>query len=386
MSKQIAILGSTGSIGRSALRVIEALGPNYRVVALTAHSNIELLAEQVRGFNPDFVAITDPANAGRLSGRLGDFSGRILTGPDSLIEIAQLDEIDIIITAVVGAAGLPAVLAAAKKGKTIAIANREPLVVAGKLLTETAKLNGATILPVDSEHCAIFQALQTGNHEEVKKIILTGSGGPFRTATAERIQNATVEDALAHPTWSMGPKITIDSATMMNKALEVIEAVWLFDISADKIDILIHPESIVHSMVEFIDGSVIAQLGTPDMCLPIQYALTYPRRVEGISSHLKLDELSSLTFEKPNRKIFRALDLGFEVAAKGGTAAAVFNGANEVAVEEFLAGKIKFGMIVELIEHCLNKHEVKSPASLEDLLAADAWARREVIECLKQKV
>ena len=386
MAKRIAILGSTGSIGKNALRVIKALGPEYEAVALSAHSSVELLATQVKQHKPRFAAITNADFAEQLRELTGDLDIEVLAGPESLIEIAQLEEVDIVLTAIVGAAGLPAVLAAAQKGKTLAIANKEPLVVAGELLTGTARENGGTILPVDSEHSAIFQAMQAGSAEEVSKIILTGSGGPFRKVAPEDIQNVTLEQALAHPVWDMGPKITIDSATMMNKALEVIEAHWLFGIEVEKIEVLIHPESIVHSLVEFVDGSVIAQLGRPNMCLPIQYALTYPARVAGISKHLKLEELGKLTFEKPNFETFRALSLGFEVARTGGTAAAVFNAANEVAVQEFLADRIKFINIVELIEHCLNKHNVKKRASLEELLQADAWARREVIECLNQKV
>ena len=386
MTKKIAILGSTGSIGQNALRVIEALGSAYEVTALTAHSNVKLLAEQAKRYRPKFVAITNPDFYGQLRELLGDSDIEILAGPDALIEIAALDETDTVLTAIVGAAGLGAVLTAAGKGKTLAIANKEPLVIAGQLLTETAAKNSATILPVDSEHSAIFQAMQAGTIDEVNKIILTASGGPFRDATIEDLQKVTLEQALCHPVWDMGPKITIDSATMMNKALEVIEARWLFSISAEKIEVMIHPESIVHSLVEFIDGSVIAQLGRADMALPIQYALTYPKRVAGIAGHLKFDELSKLTFARPDMEKFRALSLGFDVARVGGTAAAVFNAANEAAVEQFLAGKIKFVNIVGLIEHCLNQHNVKTDVSLEQLLQADAWARKEVVECLNQKV
>ncbi|MEE9370448.1 MAG: 1-deoxy-D-xylulose-5-phosphate reductoisomerase [Sedimentisphaerales bacterium] len=386
MAKHIAILGSTGSIGKNALRVIDALGPEYKVAALTAHSSTELLAQQAKQYKPQVIAITNADLFQQLCDLIGDLDVEILAGPDSLIKIAQLDEVDIVLAAIVGAAGLPAVLAAAKKGKTLAIANKEPLVIAGELLTAAARENGSTVLPVDSEHSAIFQAIQAGCREEVSKIILTGSGGPFRKARFEDIQNVTPEQALSHPVWDMGPKITIDSATMMNKALEVIEAHWLFNTPVDKIEVLIHPESTVHSLVEFVDGSVIAQLGTPDMCLPIQYALTHPNRVAGIAKHLQLDELGQLTFEKPDLEKFRALSLGFEVARTGGTAAAVFNAANEAAVEQFLAGRIKFTSIVELIEHCLNIHNVRTNVSLEELLQADAWARKEVIECLNQKV
>ncbi len=380
MTKQIAILGSTGSIGKNALRVIDSLGPQYEVVALSAHSNVELLAEQARRYRPEFVAITNSDYTEQLRGFIDDLDIEILAGPDGLIEIAELQEVDVFLTAVVGAAGLPAVFAAGRKGKRLAIANKEPLVIAGELLRKEIEKNGGVILPVDSEHSAVFQAMQSGSKEEINKIILTASGGPFRQATAEDIRNVTLEQALAHPVWDMGPKITIDSATMMNKAFEIIEARWLFDIPVEKIEVLIHPESIVHSIVEFVDGSMIAQLGEPDMCLPIQYALTYPARVAGIARALRLEEIGTLTFEKPNLETFRALSLGYEVVRAGGTAPVVFNAANEAAVEEFLAGRIKFVNIVEIIENCLNRHNVKATVSLEEVLEADAWARREVVE------
>jgi 1-deoxy-D-xylulose-5-phosphate reductoisomerase len=386
MAKRITILGSTGSIGRSALRVIDALGPAYEVFALTAHSNVDLLAEQARRYRPSFAAITNADSYEQLRGLVGDLDVEVMAGPDALIGLARHEQVDIVLAAVVGAAGLPAVLGAARAGKRLAIANKEPLVIAGELLTTTARQNDSTLLPVDSEHSAIFQALQAGAHNEVSKIVLTSSGGPFRQASPEAMRNATIEDALLHPVWDMGPKVTVDSATMMNKALEVIEARWLFDVPVDKIEILIHPESIVHSLVEYVDGSTVAVLGEPDMCLPIQYALTYPERVAGIAKAIRLQEIGKLTFEKPNLKTFRALSLGYEVAQAGGTAAAVFNAANEAAVQQFLASKIKFVNIVELIEHCLNKHSVKTKVSLEELLEADAWARKEVIECLNEKV
>jgi len=380
VTKRIAILGSTGSIGKNALRVIDSLGPQYEIAALSAHSSVELLAEQARRYKPGFVAITNADYTGQLSEFLGDLDVEILAGPDGLIRIAELEDVDIVLTAVVGAAGLPAVLAAGGKGKRLAIANKEPLVIAGELLRKEIEENGGDILPVDSEHSAVFQAIQSGSREEVKKIILTASGGPFRQATAEDIQNVTLEQALSHPVWNMGPKITIDSATMMNKAFEIIEARWLFDIPVEKIEVLIHPESIIHSIVEFVDGSMIAQLGEPDMCLPIQYALTYPSRVAGIARRLRLEEIGKLTFEKPNLEAFRALSLGYEVARTGGTAPVVFNAANEAAVEEFLAGRIKFVNIVEIIENCLNRHNVKTAVSLEEVLETDTWARREVLE------
>jgi len=442
MLKRIAILGSTGSIGKNALRVIEALNSSlvappsgvlrrgsslveklatedtksaeketrllrrhaprndeFEVVALSAHSNVELLAEQAKRFRPKFVAVTNPECAGALKKALGGLDAKVLAGPQAIIDIAESEEADTVLAAVVGAAGLEAVLAAAKKGKRLAIANKEPLVVAGQLLIEAAKQGGAEILPIDSEHSAIFQAMQSpGNCRadwpvpglapagEIEKVILTSSGGPFRKASPEDIRDVTLEQALAHPVWDMGPKITIDSATMMNKALEVIEAHVLFDVPVDKIEILIHPESMVHSLVEFVDGSVMAQLAWPDMCLPIQYALTYPERMSGVTKRLRFDEIESLTFEQPNLKIFRALSLGFEVARIGGTAPAVFNAANEEAVRQFLEGRIKFVNIVELIEHCLNKHSVDTKVSLEKLLKADEWARRQVAELIGEQV
>ena len=386
MAQTIAILGSTGSIGKNAVKVINSLGPEYNILALTANSSVKLLAAQAKQCHPRYIAITNPDYYTDLVEELDGLKVEILTGPDSLVQIAQMQEVDTLITAIVGAAGLPAVLAGAKCGKRLAIANKEPLVVAGKLLTETAYVNNAEILPIDSEHSAVFQAIQSGRADEVRRIILTASGGPFRGATMADIENVTLEQALDHPTWNMGPKVTVDSATMMNKALEVIEARWLFDIEVSKIDVLVHPQSIVHSLVEFVDGSIIAQMGTPDMKLPIQYALTYPNRVAGTAEHLKLEKLGKLTFEKPDFEVFRALALGFEVAKTAGTAAAVFNAANEAAVEQFLAGNIKFVTIVELIEHCLNKHNAQTDVSLEQLIEADQWARREVNQCLKQRV
>ena len=397
MAKRIAILGSTGSVGRKALQVIDALGPEYAVVALSAHSSVELLAEQARRYKPRFAAVTNADYAQQLRELVGGLDVEVLAGPESLTEIAQLEEVDIVLTAVVGAAGLPAVLAAVQKGKRLAIANKEPLVIAGELLMREAKKNGSIILPVDSEHSAIFQAMRAGNRKEVRKIILTASGGPFRDATTIDIRNVTLEQALSHPVWDMGPKITVDSATMMNKAFEIIEARWLFDMPVEQIEVLVHPESVVHSLVEFVDGSVIAQLAVPDMCLPIQYALTYPERVAGIAESLRLDQIGKLTFERPNLETFRALSLGYKVAKAGGTTAAVFNAANETAVQEFLAGKIRFVNIIELVEHCLNEHNVKrgvgpvrkgscfsNGVGLEQLLEADAWARREVLELIHQ--
>jgi len=399
MAKKIVILGSTGSIGRNALRVIGAPAAGYEIVGISAHSNVELLAEQVRRHQPRCVAITNPDCEQALRERLDGLDVRILAGAEALVELAGLDEVDTVVAAVVGAAGLEAVLAAAKAGKRLAIANKEPLVMAGRLLMDAAKKSGAEIIPVDSEHSAVFQAMQSAGQvrkdypvpalvpaEQVERIILTSSGGPFRGASPEDIKDVTLQQALAHPVWDMGPKITVDSATMMNKALEVIEARVLFDVPVERIEVMIHPESVVHSLVEFVDGSVIAQLATPDMCLPIQYALTYPQRIAGVAERLDFGKITTLNFETPNPETFRALSLGYEVARTGGSAAVVFNAANETAVREFLEGRITFVNIVELIEHCLNKHSVRDDLSLAELLQIDDWARREVETVVSQRI
>jgi 1-deoxy-D-xylulose-5-phosphate reductoisomerase len=378
MTRQIAILGSTGSIGKNALRVISSLGSGFQVVALSAHTNVVLLAEQARQHRPKVVCITDESYVDHLADRLQDLDVTILSGSQGLTQIAEMPEVNTILSAVVGAAGLPSALAGANLGKHLAIANKEPLVMAGELLTSAAIANNATLVPVDSEHSAVFQAMHAGDPEEVQRVILTASGGPFRQATQAQLQTVTREQALAHPTWNMGPKITIDSATMMNKALEIIEAHWLFDLPVSKIDVLIHPESIVHSLVEFVDGAMIAQMGTPDMCLPIQYALTYPKRLKGVAEHLRLEDLGRLTFELPNQTIFRALPLAYQVAEVGGTAPAVFNAANETAVQAFLNGAIEFVQIMDCVDECLNRHDVKTHVGLDELVAADLWARDEV--------
>ena len=287
--------------------------------------------------------------------------------------------VDIVVSAIVGSAGLRSTWAALETGKTIALANKESLVVGGPLVTKLARRNGAKIIPVDSEHSAVFQALQAGRHEEVRRVVLTASGGPFRTFTPEQLAKVTVADALAHPTWAMGPKITVDSATLMNKALEIIEARWLFDLSANQISVVIHPQSIVHSMVEYRDGSVIAQLSPPDMKLPIQYALTWPRRCEGTAAKLDWSRSMELRFEPPDFERFGALKLGLEVAAAGGTAGAVLNGANEAAVAMFLDGKLSFREIVPVCRNILHNHNFDPNPSLEQVLEVDRWARREVL-------
>jgi 1-deoxy-D-xylulose-5-phosphate reductoisomerase len=378
LSKRIAILGSTGSIGCSTLDVVEHLGPPYRVAALSAHRQIDKLLDQVRRHRPPVVAVTDESSAQKIARPLRDLGIELLTGPNAMVELAQRSDVDIVLAAVVGAAGLPAAMAAVAAGKTLALANKESLVCAGSLLIPLARKNGVSILPVDSEHSAVFQAMHCGRGHEVKRVILTASGGPFRTATLDQIRNASLADALNHPTWKMGGKITIDSATMFNKALELIEACWLFDLPPEKIEIVIHPESIVHSMVEFVDGSVIAQLSPPDMKTPIQYALTYPHRLPGSSPKLDLTKAFQFRFEPPDLDRFPAIRLAYEVARKGGTTGAVLNAANESAVSAFTSGKIAFGTISHLVELALNHHDVQHNPSLDDLLAADRWARTTV--------
>jgi 1-deoxy-D-xylulose-5-phosphate reductoisomerase len=385
--KRVAILGSTGSIGRNSLTVIDSLGGDYEVISISGHSNWRLLAEQVHKYQPKKVVLTNPMYLTELKKAVERHSGtEILTGPEGLVELAIDSDCDIVIAAVVGAAGLPATLAATKAGKTVAIANKESLVVAGSLLMPMAERYGATILPIDSEHSAILQAMHSGSRSEVEKVIITASGGPFRTATAEEIDRASLSDAMNHPTWDMGPKITIDSATMMNKALEIIEAHWLFGLAPEQIEVLVHPESIIHSLVVFCDGSVIAQMSPPDMRLPIQYALTYPKRLNCPGSRLNLHELGQLTFEPPDFQRFPAIKLGFEAASRGGTAGAVLNGANESAVEAFRKGQIGFTQIAALTERCMNEHNWIENPNLEQLMQADQWARDEVgLSLLRRK-
>jgi 1-deoxy-D-xylulose-5-phosphate reductoisomerase len=344
---------------------------------LAANTSWRKLADQIRRFSPGWVAMTDPSSAARLKGEMSD-SIHLLVGSGALVELAAKVESDFVLTAVVGVAALPATLAAVRRGCTVGLANKEAMVVAGSLMIPMALQAGARLLPVDSEHSAIFQAMQAGRRDEVASVYLTASGGPFRTWSTEQIQAATLQDALNHPTWDMGPKITIDSATMMNKALEIIEAKWLFGLPPDSIKVLVHPESIIHSMVEFCDGSIVAQLGSPDMRTPIQYALTYPARRCGPSRRLDLVGLRRMNFEPPDPERFPALKLGYQVARAGGTAGAVLNAANEAAVEAFRAGRIRFADVVWLAREVLGRHDLKSGPSLEELMEADAWARAQV--------
>ena len=380
MQQRIGILGSTGSIGRSTLDVIDHLGPRCQVVALGAGSRTQELARQARKYRPAYVAIADASRVNELSGMLGR-DVTILDGEEGLVGLVERSNCDCVVAAVVGAAGLPATLRAIELGKTVAVANKEILVVAGSIIMPLARRTGARLIPVDSEHSAIYQAMHAGRPCEVRKVYLTASGGPFRIDAAENMRNATVADALNHPTWSMGPKITIDSATMMNKAMEIIEAKWLFDLRPDQIEVLIHPESIIHSLVEFCDGSMVAQLGMPDMRTPIQYALTYPERLPCRSEPLDLVRTGQMNFHAPDFEKFPALGLGYEAARRGGTAGAVLNAANESAVALFRNGEICFGEIVELTSEVSRRHEFIAEPTLEQLLAADRWARSEVNQC-----
>jgi 1-deoxy-D-xylulose-5-phosphate reductoisomerase len=374
----VAVLGSTGSIGTSTLEVIAASDGQLRAFALAARQNTECLLDQARKFKPRWVVVTDQEAAGRQDWDGLPAESELIIGASGLVRVATAAEVDVVLAAIVGAAGLESTWAAVEAGKTVALANKETLVMAGELVTQLAAHTGAQILPVDSEHNAVFQCLQAGHRNEVKRIVLTASGGPFRNFTKEQLAHVTVDAALAHPTWDMGPKITIDSATLMNKALEIIEARWLFDLAPSEIDVVIHPQSIVHSLVEFIDGSVVAQLSPPDMKLPIQYALSYPNRRAGIAPKLNFSETLKLDFIPVDPERFPAVALGHEVARRGGTAGAVLNAANEEAVRGFLAGELDFSEIVPVCRRIVEHHTFDPRPTLGKLLEADAWARQEV--------
>lgn len=374
MSKTISILGATGSIGRQTLDVAEQLG--LRVAALTAHMDVERLEAQVRKFRPRLAVLTDEAAARDLAVRLADMDTKVLGGPEALLEAAVCPEADTVVTAVVGMVGLRPTLAAIREKKRIALANKETLVCAGELVMSAAEASGAEILPVDSEHSALFQSLEgCRDRGGVKRLILTCSGGPFYGRTASELKGMTREDALQHPNWSMGAKITVDSATLMNKGLEFIEAMHLYHMPPEKISIVIHRESIIHSLVEYCDNAMIAQLGTPDMRLPIQYALTWPERIPGPASPLDLWNCGPLTFGTPDLDTFRCLPLALEAARTGGTAGAILNGANEAAVARFLEGKIGFLDIAEQVARAMDQVPVVQRPTLEDILEADRAAR-----------
>jgi 1-deoxy-D-xylulose-5-phosphate reductoisomerase len=372
------VLGSTGSIGTSTLDVAAALPDRIRIVGLSAHANWTSLARQCRQFQPRVAILTNRHAFDQADRDAFPRETVLAFGDDGVRELVAAPDVDVVVAAVVGAAGLAGTWAALEAGKTVALANKETLVVAGPRVTELAARTGGRILPVDSEHSAIFQALSGHPAADVTRVVLTASGGPFRGRSAAEIEAATPEEALHHPTWRMGPKITIDSATLMNKALEVIEARWLFGLAAGQIDVIVHPESIVHSFVEFVDGSVLAQLSPPDMRLPIQFALTYPDRVPGPARKLDWRTLSGLHFEPPDRSTFPALELGFEVARRGGTCGAVLNAANEGAVARFLDRQIGFADIARCCRAVLDHHDYDPVPTLDGLLAADRWARQEV--------
>jgi 1-deoxy-D-xylulose-5-phosphate reductoisomerase len=377
-TKHVAVLGCTGSVGGSALEVIAGSEGRLRAAALSAHSRLDRLVAQAQSCRPRWVVATDEAAA-----RMFDWSGlpketELVVGQQGLEQVVSAGEVDIVLAAIVGSAGLRSTWAALEAKKTVALANKESMVMGGALLTRLAAERGGRILPVDSEHSAVFQALQAGRPEEVRRVVLTASGGPFRDLPASEFRLVTVDDALSHPTWEMGPKITVDSATMMNKALEIIECHWLFDLPAEQIDVVVHPQSIVHSFVEFIDGSVVAQMGPPDMRLPIQYALEYPHRRPGTAERLNWDRSWHLDFSPPDPDRFPALELGRQCAQAGGTSGAVVNAANEAAVEAFLEGELHFTEIVPACRSVLNAHDFDSSPTLQRLMDLDRWARQEV--------
>ncbi|SHJ44220.1 1-deoxy-D-xylulose-5-phosphate reductoisomerase [Tepidibacter formicigenes] len=382
--KNIAILGSTGSIGTQALEVARNNKDKFNIVALAANTNIYKLLEQIKEFKPKVIAVYDENKAKELKEILpNNISTEICWGMEGLKLIASLEEADILITALIGMIGLIPTLEAIKERKTIALANKETLVTAGNLVMKKAKEKGVNIIPVDSEHSAIFQCLNGENNKSIEKLILTASGGPFRNRKKEELLTVTKNEALKHPNWSMGRKISIDSATLMNKGLEVIEAKWLFDVDVEDIEVLVHPQSIIHSMVQFKDSSVVAQLGNPDMKLPIQYALSYPDRIHSDFERLDLAKISSLTFEKPDMDTFPCLELAYESLKNGGTYPTVLNAANEVLVSEFLNDNIKFYDIPLYIEKALEKHSsVKNP-TLEEILYIDNWSRQFIKETIK---
>jgi len=373
--KAIAILGSTGSIGTQTLEVIRNLELDCEIIALTANSNIEKLEAQAREFEPQFAVLMNEEAAKELEYKLSDLKTEVLVGQEGLVEVSTYQKVDLVINSVVGAAGLVPTLEAIKAKKNIGLANKETLVTAGELVMSAAEEYGVQLLPIDSEHNAIFQALKGEKEKAVEKLILTASGGPFRGSTAQNLAEVTVEEALNHPNWDMGGKITIDSATLMNKGLEVIEAKWLFGVDFDDIEVVVHPQSIIHSLVQFRDNSILAELGIPDMKVPIQYVLTYPERVANNWERLDLAEVATLDFEKPDYELFPCLNYAYEAGKRGGTLPAVLNAANEVAVASFLAGELKFIEIPKLIKRVMNAHQVISQPDLQTILNADKWAR-----------
>ena len=381
--KNIAILGSTGSIGKQALEIIEQHSDIFRPVVLTAGTNADLLISQAKKFKPQYVVIADETQYHTVSEELSPFGINVLSGTDAISEIVILPGIDMVLTAMVGFAGLKPTVNAIKHGKNIALANKETLVVAGNIIMSLAKEYNVSIIPVDSEHSAIFQCIEGERHNNIEKIILTASGGPFRGMSLDELKTKTKAEALKHPNWDMGAKITIDSASLMNKGLEVIEARWLFDIPPEKIEVIIHPQSIIHSLVQFEDGSIKAQLGLPDMKLPILYAFSYPQRIKSQLPRFDFLNYPELTFEKPDTKVFRNLQLAFDALHKGGNMPCILNAGNEVAVDAFLHDKIKFTEMPEIIEQTMQKVNFVENPSLEDLYQTDKEARKVAQEIIK---
>lgn len=384
MTKRLVIFGSTGSIGTQTLAAVDALAPAWQVAALTAGGqNIELLAAQVRRYRPEAVGITDPAAEPALRAALADVPVQIVSGPGASETIARSVDADVAVAAIVGLAGLRPTVAALERGLDIALANKEVLVAAGSLVMELARRHGRHIIPVDSEHSALFQCMQGEPAARLARVILTASGGPFRGRTREQLEHVTVDAALRHPNWNMGAKVTVDSATLMNKGLEVLEACHLFGLPPERVDVVIHRESIVHSLVEFVDGSIKAQLGPPDMRLPIQYALTWPDRAPNNFGRLDLTRLGQLHFEPPDMESFPCLRLAYTAAEAGGTLPAVMNAANEVAVARFLAGRLAFTGIADVVEKVMQRHDAAPVNSLDDVEQADTWARQTALAMLE---
>ncbi len=381
---RVAILGSTGSIGTAALDVMAHLGAPYQVAALSTHSRVDELLAQCEGFKPACAAVTGTPVSTEQRKRFDALGVELLTGDGACADIARRADVDTVLSAVVGAAGLPAAIATVELGKRLLLANKESLVVAGSILMPLARQRGATILPIDSEHSAVLQCLASGRMSEVRKVILTASGGPFRTVPIDAMRAATPREALKHPTWTMGSKITIDSATMFNKALELIEAAHLFDLPANKLGVVVHPQSVIHSMVEFVDGSTIAQLSPPDMRTPIQHALTFPDRRDGTSKRMDWTTSQSLTFEPADFEKFPSLDLGFDAIRRGGTCGAALNAANEVAVQAFLRERIPLGVIFDVVRHIVAEHAFIGTPTLAELFATDTWAREQAARLIER--
>ncbi len=383
--KRLAVLGSTGSIGINTLDIASRFENEFKIVALSAGTNIQLLREQIERFEPDVVSVLNGDLAEALKRRISRAKTEVLFGVEGLIQISTLPDVDLVVSALVGAAGLIPTISAIKAGKSIALANKESLVMAGKIIVEEAGINGVTILPIDSEHSAVFQALAGRSKDEVKRIILTASGGPFLNLPYEKMKEVTSAEALRHPTWDMGRKVSIDSASLMNKGLEVIEARWLFGVPVEQIVVQIHPQSIVHSMVEYIDGSIVAQMGITDMRIPISYALSYPKRLRLDLPPLDLFHMDGLTFLPPDMERFPCLRLAYRSMEVGETMPAVLNAANEIAVNSFLDGTIRFTDIPTTVETVMEAHEIKPLTTIDDALRADQWAREKTKKLIEEK-